>query len=123
MAGHAWKKVELSAGQRRILEQIVRRGTNPQRLVQRARLILACAEEQYNQQAEVGWAWPVGWLGSGGVQWSGAQKRLHKQLAPVCPVPGDAGAGLGVLPTGCLRQACPARRAGHGCVRDSRSGV
>ena len=51
MAGRPPVPVELTEAQSDILEKIVRRETSPQRLVRRARLILAFEGCKYNQQA------------------------------------------------------------------------
>lgn len=51
MAGPAPQTIHLSPRQRAILERVVRAQTSAQRLVRRARLILALAECKYNQTA------------------------------------------------------------------------
>ena len=50
MSGPRPPKVSLTAGQRAILERLVRRATSPQRLVRRASIILAAAAGRNNDQ-------------------------------------------------------------------------
>ena len=50
MAGHKQVQIELTQQQRSVLERIVRRHTSSQRLVRRARIVLACADGHNNEQ-------------------------------------------------------------------------
>ncbi len=50
MAGHRVVPISLTQRQREVLEQLVRRQTSPQRLVRRARIVLACADGHNNER-------------------------------------------------------------------------
>lgn len=76
MAGRAPQAIQLSPRQKAILERLVRAETSAQRLVRRAKLILALAECKYNQTAANRAGVSRVAAGQWRKRWLGEEKRL-----------------------------------------------
>ncbi len=95
MAGRKQVRIELSERQRVVLERIVRRHTSSQRLVRRARIVLACADGYNNKQVseivgmyrEAVREWRGRWLAEverlGRVELEGEEKALSAVIEEV----------------------------------------
>ncbi len=85
MAGRRQVRIELTERQQAVLESLVRRHTSSQRLVRRARIVLACAEGHNNERVSE----LVGVYREAVRQWRGRWLQQSERLAALEPEDDD----------------------------------